>query len=101
MAGRHRKPTPSRTARLARAGGIGSAAIAIAVLGAGGARAHNHLLNPSAACNQSGDDGTRSPGNSGDTGANPGNGRQVAKSKADTLANTGPAQGNDRCKGSR
>jgi hypothetical protein len=43
------------------------------------ALAHNHLLNPSGACNQS-QDGT-SPGKSGETGMNP-SGKQVGKANS-------------------
>jgi hypothetical protein len=45
----------------------------------GVALAHNHLLNPSAACNQSGD-GT-SPGNSGEANLNPA-GKPVGKANS-------------------
>ncbi len=56
--------------------------------------AHNHFFNPSGEANQS--DMGVSPGNSGETNLNPA-GKPVGRSRADTIDNTGPAQGDDRC----
>jgi len=68
-----------------------------ALLAPATASAHNHLLNPSGYCNQSGQG--LSPGNSGETNLNPA-GKPVGRSKADTVADTGPARGDNQCSNS-
>lgn len=69
----------------------------VALLVPATAQAHNHLLNPSGYCNQSGDG--LSPGNSGETNFNPA-GKPVGRSKADTVFDTGPARGDNNCRNS-
>lgn len=59
--------------------------------------AHNHLINPSGYCNQSGDG--LSPGKSGETNLNPA-GKPVGQAKADNPQDTGPARGDNNCKNS-
>jgi hypothetical protein len=75
--GRHHAD-PHSFRRHTTAIGISLALLLVGIPG-GTALAHNHLLNPSGACNQSGDG--LSPGKSGETGANP-SGKQVGKANS-------------------
>ncbi len=80
MAGRHHAD-PHSFRRHSTAIGVSAVLLLVGIPG-GTALAHNHLLNPSGACNQSGDGS--SPGKSGETNQNP-SGKPVGKANSSLM----------------